>query len=135
MTKYSKYQYRQVKERRWKVHPIWRGIGLLLIIMIPLLSFFGAVMVVRQNIQQKWVQLPVDLNRSYEIPGLEIISPDLREVYTADFALTLIFMVLGFGIISILYSFVYSLFGPSRYGPVDAPPIRRMPPRKPAKMK
>ena len=28
--KYAKYEYKQIKPRRWKVHPIWRGIGVVL---------------------------------------------------------------------------------------------------------
>ena len=131
MGKYQKYRYQQVKERRWKIHPIWRGIGLLLIIMVPIMSFAGAILLVRQNFQQGWFQVPAELLRSVSIPQLAQFAPELSRLYLVDGLVTLAFMVLGFGILSVIYSLLYSMFAPSRYGPVDSPPIRKSPRRTP----
>jgi len=38
---------------------------------------------------------------------------------------TVIFMVLGFGLLSIIYGVFYRLLGPPRYGPLDVPPIKK----------
>ncbi len=70
MGKYMKYRYQQVKERRWKIHPIWRGLGFLLIILVPLMSFAGAILLVRQNFQHGWVRVPAELLRSITLPEL-----------------------------------------------------------------
>jgi hypothetical protein len=128
MGKYMKYRYQQVKERRWKVHPVWRGIGLLFVIMVPIMSFAGAILLVRQNFQHKWVEVPADLLKSFSFAQLGAVTPELARIYYLDIAVALAFMVIGFGVITILYSFLYGMFGPSRYGPVDSPPIRKSPP-------
>ena len=131
MTKYMKYRYQQVRERRWKVHPIWRGIGLLFLIMVPIMSFAGAILLVRQNFKQEWIQVPAELLKFINTPQLVSISPDLARIYYLDIGVTLALMALGFGVISIVYSMLYSMFGPSRYGPVDSPPIRKSPRKTP----
>ncbi len=142
MGKYAKYEYKQVKPRRWKVHPIWRGIGVVLAILVPILSYSGAYLLVRENFQRKWVVLPADLIKTVNfIPLLEAIPKQLSGIYSilsgivasigriyyVDLALTVFFMIVGFGLLTIFYGLIYSAVGPSRYGPVDAEPIRKSP--------
>ncbi len=127
MSKYQKYRYEQVRERSWKIHPIWRGIGLIFVILIPLVSFAGAILAVRANFEQNWVQVPAEFMKFFNTPQLAGISPDMAKIYYLDLAVWLAFMALGFGILTIIYSMLYSSFGPSRYGPVDSPPIRHSP--------
>ena len=129
-SKYNKYGYKQIKERRWKVHPVWRGIGLLFVILIPILSFSAAVLVVRGNLEQHWFQVPAELSTSFSTPELEVLSPDLTRIYYADLALTVAFIVLAFGVMTVIYSILWRYIGPSRYGPVDSPPIRSSPHRR-----
>ncbi len=43
----------------------------------------------------------------------------------ANLMLTLILSLLGFTLLTALYALVYQFIGPSRYGPLDAPPERR----------
>jgi hypothetical protein len=131
MGKYMKYRYQQVRERRWKVHPIWRGIGVAFLVMVPLMSFAGAILLVRQNFKQGWIPVPAELLKFIDTPQLVALSQELGRIYYLDIAVTLALMVLGFGIISIIYSMLYGIFGPSRYGPVDSPPIRRSPRKTP----
>ena len=38
---------------------------------------------------------------------------------------TVVLSLIGFGVFTALYSLIYSLFGPSQYGPLDSPPLRR----------
>jgi hypothetical protein len=132
--KYAKYEYKQIKPRRWKVHPIWRGIGVILIILVPILSYSGAYLVVRDNFKSRWFDVPVDLMKSVNfapvlkyIPQLSGVVASIGRVYYIDLALTILFMVVGFGLLTILYGILYSTMGPSRYGPVDAEPIRKSP--------
>jgi len=132
--KYAKYGYKQIKPRRWKVHPIWRGIGLVFIILVPILSYSGAYLIVRDNFKNHWLSVPADLMRSVNFAPLVRIIPELSgvvasigRVYYLDLALTLLFMIVGFGLITILYGLLYRTMGPSRYGPVDAEPIRKSP--------
>jgi hypothetical protein len=134
MGKYAKYEYKQVKPRRWRVHPIWRGIGLAMIILVPILSYTGAYMLVRENIKSKWFEVSGDLMQTVNFAPLLRMIPELRgvvasfgKIYYLDLAFTVLFMVVGFGVLTILSGFLYRAMGPSRYGPVDAQPIRKSP--------
>jgi hypothetical protein len=124
MGRYRSYTQQKPKERPWDVHPIWRGIGCILIILIPIMAYAGAVLLVRENIINKWILLPPELADSFVIPYIN------TQVYFADIAATFILMFVGFGIFVIIYSFLYSLLGPPRYGPLDAPPVKRQSKRR-----
>jgi hypothetical protein len=79
------------------------------------MSFAGAKVLVEQNVQQKWVQIPDELKGSFAVPSI-------GQIFFAEVAVTAILMVIGFGLLTILYSLFYRTFGPSQYGPMDVPP-------------
>jgi hypothetical protein len=118
MTKYTQYDRPGPRRSLWNVHPIWRGIGCFFVILLPLMSFAGAYMLVRENFKQAWIALPPEMLKS-------TILPILGRVYTADLVATLLLMLVGFGVLSLVYAFLYGMVGPSRYGPLDSPPIKR----------
>jgi len=113
MGKFRYTSMQQPKERPYKVHPIWRGIGCLMIILIPLMSYAGAVMLFDANTRNGWVP----------VPAIQYI-PDQYAVLAWQLGLTLVLSILGFVLYFIVYSFLYRFVGPSRYGPLDSPPIR-----------
>lgn len=123
---------RKTDEQPWKVHPIWRGIGCILLIFVPFLSFLLARFLMATV---TIVPLPVELRKPVVFSYYEMVYVD-RIVYRVNDFLdgrllygelffTVIFMVLGFGLLSILYGVLYRMFGPPRYGPLDAPPIKK----------
>ncbi len=151
MSKYTKGNYFQVRERQWNVHPVWRGIGCFLLLLIPVMSFAGGRLLRQSNDVRGWFQVPQELIGSVN-PGVSIseslyslaqrvpeISPFLVsvanslprniEIYYTELAFMVVFMVLGFGVLTVFYSAMYRTVGPSRYGPVDAPPVKRSPRR------
>jgi multisubunit Na+/H+ antiporter MnhC subunit len=116
MTKYDPTY--QPKSRRTiipPVHPIWRGIGCIMLILLPIVSFAGAKLLVQANSRQHWVQMPSELSASFTLPMI-------GRVLYADLALTAILVVIGFAIITVVYSVIYRIIGISRYGPLDSPP-------------
>ena len=115
MSRYD-YQSRIQKQRPWKVHPIWRGIGCLLIIMIPVMSYAGAVLLVRENMQQGWIPMPYELARPVTIPLVGAVSYLYAYLLAAG-----VLAVLGFASVTVIYSLMYSRMGPPRFGPTDAP--------------
>ncbi|RPI29735.1 MAG: hypothetical protein EHM70_15445 [Chloroflexota bacterium] len=134
MAKYSKYGYKQVKERRWEVHPIWRGIGCVFIALIPIMSYTGAVMMVRANLTRHWVPIPaeyyggINLAQIYAyLPVVRSVLPKLGMIYYADLLLMGVLLIIGFGALSVLYSLLYRVMGAEVHSPVDAPPIRKSP--------
>ncbi len=130
MTKYTVAQERRAREAKERGSPIWRGIGCLMILFVPVLSYFLATMLVQVAVDQKW-PLP------YQLMGYPEVSKDLLKISSltplwnfigaqANLYATLMFTVLfivGIGaLISFGYAMVYRFVGPPRYGPLDAPP-------------
>ncbi|MCK4725203.1 MAG: hypothetical protein KAT29_05360 [Anaerolineales bacterium] len=123
MGKYDKYNPQShMAETPWKIHPVWRGIGCLMILIIPALAFAGAILVVQANADQKWVPIPAELSQSLTLPLFGTVESILAVVIVA-----VLLALIGFGVMTIIYSLVYSLIGPPRYGPQDAPPIYNKP--------
>ena len=78
MSKYNVRVHQKPKERKWKVHPFWRGFGCLWMILLPIMSFAGAKLIVRSGtftlpseltglvdlptLNYWWMKAPLDLN-------------------------------------------------------------------------
>jgi hypothetical protein len=126
MAKYRKYDRGPgVKKAPWEIHPIWRGIGCILMLIIPVMAYAGAVMLVEANFTQRWVPVPADLARTISIPMIGAV-PNLY----ANLIVTAILALFGYGIMTIVFSLFYGMVGPPRYGPLDSPPVRERPRRR-----
>jgi hypothetical protein len=101
--------------RPWSVHPVWRGIGCVFMVILPIMAYTVAVILVRENFIQQWVSIPRELTSSINIPNV-------GRIYLLDILLAIVLLVVGMGLFTIIYSAIYRLFGPPRYGPVDVPP-------------
>lgn len=97
------------------IHPIWRGIGCFLLILLPVLAFVGSKLLVQRNFELRWIELPRELQ-------LWFVVPVVGRVYIADLALTIIMLVVVFGVATLVYALLYRLMGPPRHGPLDSPP-------------
>jgi len=130
MGRYSSFhQKSQMEDRPWKVHPIWRGIGCLMIILIPVMSYAGAYLLVEENAKAGWIPESFwspELMNPVTIPTTTISVPHLY----GTLLLTVVLMLIGYGVLMVFYALVYSALGPPRLGPLDAAPIRRKPRRK-----
>jgi len=120
MSKYSVYGRRpQIQPRPWDVHPVWRGIGCLFIILIPILSYAGAVLLVQENAKSGWIPIPPDLAKTITIPFVGAVPYLYANLMTA-----FVLAVIIYGVLVTLYIMVYSILGPPRLSPLDAPPER-----------
>lgn len=125
----DKYQHKR-DERPWTVHPIWRGIGCFLIILIPLMAWAGAELFMQTN---QVITLPPELYQPVKIPlspwgfvntvlvAIDNFLSSWRLTYGV-LIFTVAFLVVGYGLLSVLYGIIYRLFGPARYSEVDARP-------------
>ena len=113
-------------------HPVWRGIGCLLMIIVPVLSFAAANLAFDYFLSRG--QIPNDLLTTPEIPDWMWLVPVFAQIYGFLFVrfgigailmMTFVFIILISGVFAVLYAFMYRAVGPSRYGPLDAPPSRR----------
>jgi hypothetical protein len=116
MGKYSRtYLSPQSRVPRASIHPVWRGIGCLLLVLVPIISFAAARLLVQENLKTNWIEIPVELGGSFFLPEIGMVT-------YAELAMMLILVIIGFGLLTVLYAVVYSLLGPPAYGPLDSPP-------------
>ncbi|MCJ7716348.1 MAG: hypothetical protein MUO54_07490 [Anaerolineales bacterium] len=101
MGRYQQYQ-RDIKDTEKRVHPIWRGIGFLLMGLTVIMSYAGANLLVEANKTKEWITVP------YGIRGGVYWAPDLY----AELILTFFLIMIGFGVITIVYSLIYKVTRP-----------------------
>lgn len=132
MGKYTTHSRQPPKPRMTGVHPVMRGIGCIMMIVVPILAYGVALLLVDYGIRQGW-QIPPGWLEPIRIPPLLLSLRGLEPVWNfllrqdnliAVVVFTIVIMVVIGGLMSILYGYIYTLFGPPRYGPQDAPPIR-----------
>jgi hypothetical protein len=109
-----------------------RGIGCIMIVVVPILSWGLAVLLVNYGFRHGWPIPPSWFGR-IEIHPLLMQLQGLRPVWNflaaqqnlvAHVVFTIALIVVIGGLMSVIYGYLYSIFGPPQYGPQDAPPIR-----------
>jgi hypothetical protein len=86
------------KERKKRIHPIWGGVGLILIPIYVIGSYYGAMYVVAQNRALGWFYVP------------ESISSQQQTIFMAA--------VIGFGTFAII-SIIWAILRGPMGGPTD----------------
>lgn len=97
----------------WKIHPVWRGIGCIMMVLLPAMSYAGAVELVKANYYQGWVRMPVDLAGPPQYPYLY-----------AYLLVGTVLLLVSFATLIIIYSMIYGATAGPRHGRLDAPPER-----------
>jgi len=101
-----------------------------MMLIIPVISIAAGVELIKYGVDQRW-PFPYQLMGTPRLPefffkssGLITIFGPLTTIqnFYAIAAASILIMILLSGIISVIYGVVYSMTGPSRYGPTDAPP-------------
>ncbi len=132
MGKYTTYKKTPPKPRNLGVHPVMRGIGCIMMIVVPMLSYGIALLLIDYGIRNGW-PLPPNWLEPISIPplllGLRGLDPIWNFLLRQDNLIAIVVFTIGItvvigGLMSVLYGYMYSLFGPPQYGPQDAPPIR-----------
>ena len=128
MSKYRTYE-RKAPPNRNEPHPIWRGIGCLIMLIVPVLSF-GISTILVQMAPSLGIQLPVKLlgrpfmpDFMFQVPGLVGILnwiqslDNLYAILVGTFSVTVILASL----LALGYATIYRFIGPPRYSSLDAP--------------
>ena len=112
-----------------------RGIGCLLIILLPPISYAAAIILLKiTEIRNFFGRVSPALFGTPSIPKLlwkiRSINPFLRMISSwsnleVNLLFGLIILLALSGIIALVYSIMYKTVNPSRYGPTDAPPSKR----------
>ena len=124
------YQVKSSKALR-AVHPIWRGIGLIMLLVIPLVSFAGADLFVQSapDFVPNW-SLPRALMGAIFIPYYGTV-----ENFGAVMVFTVVFSVTLFALFYFLNALIISLMGGDPTDKLHAPAERYKPRRKLKKTK
>jgi hypothetical protein len=132
MGRYTSYQKPKPKPKRDEVHPVMRGIGCILLVLVPILAYGSAGYLVNYGVGKGW-PIPIAWLGMVDIPpfllklgGLAVVWNYLRAQNNlmANLVFAFTITVVIFGILAVLYGFMYRLFGPPEYGPTDVPPER-----------
>jgi hypothetical protein len=127
MAKYRKFEVKQ--EAKAGPNPIWRGIGCILIVVVPVIAYLLTALFLQDVINTGYV--PPELLSSitfppwvFKVPILDVAAAWLGNIPALGLKLILFFMivlVLG-AVSSLLYTAIQDLAGKSRYTDKDAPP-------------
>ena len=132
MGRHTSYQREKQKALRGQIHPVMRGIGCLLFVIVPIISYGSAVLLVNYGTRSGWPIPPDWLGTPQIYPflwrfgGLQVVLNFLQAQNNliANLIFAIALTVLIFGLLAIIYGFIFKLFGPSQYGPTDVPPVR-----------
>lgn len=99
--------------KKREIHPIWCGIGFVMIIFIPIIAYYGTLFFIDENKRQGWFYYPTAL-----------AAPGSDSLLFIKVIITLILTFILYSIFTFIIFLLYSLFGPPRYGPTDVPPTQ-----------
>lgn len=131
-SKYSKYSPPEKPKIKSGQLPAWRGIGCLMMIIVPLLSYFGALELLKYGFSKGWL-IPIGLLGYVQFPAwvwkVNLLAGIVRPIasypnFYAVALLTIILLIVLSGIFSYLYSLMYRVIGPSRHTALDSPDMK-----------
>ena len=103
---------RSVTDNKTYIHPIWRGIGFVMLIFAPFMGYIGSILLINLNKEHNWMPVPRDLLISGNDPYLII-----------KIIITIVIAFIIFLIFQLITFFIYRVAGPSKYGPTDVPRV------------
>lgn len=127
MAKYSQFDNKKKVKARYKIHPVWAGIGFLMVILVPIITWVGATELISFGQTQHWPVLssfPRFLSPGIlsGIPGMNLLS-QIENLPAISIFFVLMLIIIS-GVLSMVYAFVYRIVGPPRYAPDDIPAPR-----------
>lgn len=132
MGKYTSQSRRPEIPRDRGVHPVMRGFGCIMLAIVPFLSYGLAVILVNVWLLRglplpgDWLGPPTFPDLLWRVSGLVVLlnflsrQPNLIANLVFAFGIAVIIA----GTMSIIFGYIYRVFGPPQYGPLDAPPTR-----------
>lgn len=120
------YQSKEQREKERQPHPVWRGIGCLMMLFIPIFSLLASMELIPYMAQNvSGFGLPAVMMRSLTlIPGITI------KYFLAVLGLTVILSLGLFAVMAVANAVIYSMSGAYTLRRFEAPPARRKKTRK-----
>lgn len=107
------------RKKRQQMNPIWRPIGCVIILTLAAGGYIAAGWFLVQNALNKWMPIPAEF---VEVP----FAPGLPNGFIFKLIVAVIFMIMGYGLLSIIFAILF----PIPPGEFDSPPLRPSPRRK-----
>jgi hypothetical protein len=131
MGKYGSRMKKPSMPERNTVNPYMRGIGCLLMIIVPAFAYAVGDLLAGQGfgyqvIPREWYgHMPIPPVLA-NFTGLNKVAGFLAGInhLQATLAIAVVVIFIVGGILSMVFGWMYSLLAPSRYGPMDVPPPR-----------
>jgi hypothetical protein len=131
MAKYNYFQKAKEPETK-QIHPVWRGIGCLIMILTPIISGAASIVLLDFGRSQKWSflnQLSAPIRFSdifYQIHTVKIAANYLSSIHylQALILFFILFLMVFSGVFAFINALLYRMIGPPRYSPTDAPAPR-----------
>lgn len=108
--------------RKAEIHPVWRGIGFIFMILIPIMSYVATIVLIQENNKQGWIPFPYDLIATESHILFRIFQDP--QIHIKLIVMVAVMFVL-YSVFAFFTFLVNSAFGVSRYGPYDLPPVAR----------
>jgi hypothetical protein len=130
MGRYDYSERKRAAAKKTGPHPIWHGIGCLIIIILPVISYALADATIQAGIKARWTFLPHELLGRPQFPDIvwkywqiaRLVRPitQIDNLY-ANLVFAFVYLIILSGVASLGYAIVYRFIGPPRYGPQDIP--------------
>jgi hypothetical protein len=102
MTYESKFD-REKREREREPHPIWRGIGVAMVVLVPIISFAISDLTIGWMKRDRGLRIPDPLAKwDWSIPGYGQVDDALAVVLFA-----LVVMLIVFGMFTVINAYAY----------------------------
>ncbi|MEK6222265.1 MAG: hypothetical protein N2D54_08455 [Chloroflexota bacterium] len=120
------YESREKREKRAQAHPVWRGIGCLLLIIIPIFSYAVA---------NELLPYLAENVSGFRLPSIFldtlVLTPAIRlKNFLAVFSLAFVMSLFLFALVAVINAVVYNMAGGYTLKRFEAPPERYKKKRK-----
>jgi hypothetical protein len=113
----TRYVNPDAKERSEEPHPIWRGIGLILMIGIPILSF-----AISSEVMVYFAENNITISEDLLAPPLEIPLVGTIFNWPALLVFTFVISLILYGIFAVVNALIYGTSSKSTLQKFEAPP-------------
>jgi hypothetical protein len=116
MNKNNVFTSERLSDRKDKhVHPVWRGIGFVMMIFIPILSYLASSVILEANSTEHWFPIPKEF----------VIRWQTEPYILMKLFITAILCFIIYALFNLITFFMMALFGPKRYIGPDMPPLKK----------
>jgi hypothetical protein len=117
---------------RSEIHPVWRGIGCIIILLTPIISWAAMLVLLDLGKSQKW-SFVYSLSGTVHFPAVFYTTPIVKiaayylssiPYLEAMVLFFILFLILFSGVFAFINAVLYRMIGPPRYTRLDEPAPR-----------